>query len=119
MTKLFQPPGAGSTVFVLAFCLSVLGGCADSGGREIFVGAGCPQCHGLNGEGRPQGPPLRNLSQHWTRSRLAAYVANPQTFSTQDPRLKALEKKYGAPMPSFLISEGGREQLAEYLLGLK
>jgi hypothetical protein len=73
----------------------------------------------MNGEGRPQGPPLKNLAQHWTRGSLVTYVVDPASFTAANPRLKALQKRYGMPMPSFLIDKDARQELADYLLTLK
>jgi mono/diheme cytochrome c family protein len=108
-----------SLIVAVACCFVAMTGCTDARGREIFVRAGCPQCHGLNGEGRPQGPALKDLSRHWTRTNLASYIENAPAYTAAIPRLKELGKKYGTAMPSFLISQEEREQLAEYLLTLR
>jgi len=94
-------------------------GCVDARGRDVYINMGCPQCHGLNGEGLVQGPSLKNLSRHWTKAELISYVENPSEVVAVNPRLQDLAKRYVTRMPSFMINPEAKRQLADYLLSLE
>lgn len=93
-------------------------GCADRDGRDVYVGMGCLQCHGFRAEGLWQGPPLKHLSDRWTREELASYLQNPTEHMARSPRLQELSGRFTANMPAFTMGDRNRERLVEYLLGL-
>lgn len=98
--------------------LMVAQGCSGRDGRDVYIGMGCPQCHGLRAEGLSQGPPLKNLSNRWTREELDSYIQNPGEYMAHSPRLQELSKSFTSNMPAFRMEEKNREKLIEYLLGM-
>jgi hypothetical protein len=113
---------AGIPLILLAFtALSLfllMQGCSSRDGRDVYVGMGCPQCHGFQAEGLVQGPALRNLSDHWTREDLDSYLQNPAAYMSRSPRLQEISKRFTANMPAFTMGKENREKLVEFLLGL-
>lgn len=84
-------------------------------GSGLYKRWNCGACHGEYGGGSSTGPPLKNLSTHWKRKRLADYLANPNEFNM---RLDSLAKRYRpVAMPAFQeMSEEERGDLAAYIL---
>ena len=103
---------------VLVSLLMLIQGCSSRDGRDVYIGMGCPQCHGFQAEGLVQGPALRNLSDHWTKEELDSYVQNPAGYLSRSPRLQEIAKRYTANMPAFTMGQENREKLVEFLLGL-
>jgi hypothetical protein len=103
---------------VLASSLMIIEGCSSRDGRDVYIGMGCPQCHGFQAEGLVQGPALKNLSDHWTRDELDSYLQNPTGYMSRSPRLQDIAKRYTSKMPAFTMGNENREKLVEFLLGL-
>ena len=87
-------------------------------GAELFVSFGCINCHSRNLDGTSMGPPLANLTEHWGRETLIAYLRNPSSFMGGE-RFKEYRKKYSSQiMPAFGekdVKDLGK--IADYLLG--
>jgi mono/diheme cytochrome c family protein len=104
---------------VAAFTLLMIAqGCSGRDGRDVYIGMGCPQCHGFRAEGLVQGPPLEKLSDRWTKDDLNSYLQNPAKYMAHNPRLQELSKGFTANMPAFTMGEKNREKLVEYLMGM-
>lgn len=88
-------------------------------GAQLFVNFGCIKCHGENLAGTANGPQLANLTEHWNRQELIAYLRNPSSFMEEE-RFKDYRQKYPKQiMPGFgnkNIKDLGK--LASFLLNL-
>ncbi len=62
--------------------------------EKIYQEWGCGTCHGENGAGSSQGPPLIGLVEHWQREALVRYLNNPAAMRATDQRLLLLTKSY-------------------------
>ena len=86
---------------------------------QLFVNFGCIKCHGENLAGTADGPQLANLTEHWNRQTLIAYLRNPSSFMEEE-RFKEYRQMYPKQiMPDFdnkNIKDLGK--LADYLLNL-
>jgi len=70
-------------------------------GAQLFVNFGCINCHGENLTGTADGPQLANLTEHWSRQTLIAYLRNPTSFMEEE-RFKEYRIKYPKQiMPDF------------------
>jgi mono/diheme cytochrome c family protein len=87
-------------------------------GESLFATQSCVTCHRKDGGGNNFGPSLRGTAEHWTREKMAAYLADPQSVVAKDTRLMALSRNYNMQMPSVRLSEEQRLMLADYVLGL-
>jgi mono/diheme cytochrome c family protein len=94
----------------------VLAACSASEGRQAYLNAGCPRCHGPDRTGGAQGPPLKGLKADWTREDLRLFLKDPTAYTAKDPRLKALSERYATKMPAFALDEETRRALADFLL---
>jgi cytochrome c2 len=85
--------------------------------EQLIKNFGCVNCHGGDLSGTNMGPSLKNLSEHWGKESLIAYLRNPTAYMDND-RFKEYRKKYPAQiMPGFgekNIKHLGK--IAEYLL---
>jgi cytochrome c553 len=93
-----------------------LSGCTQPSGRQAFVTYGCPQCHGIDGEGTSRGPALKNLREFWTSSELMAYLRHPEGYALKNERIRELLKVYKVSMPAYTIDDQVRSALVQYLL---
>jgi len=88
-------------------------------GVQLFVNFGCIKCHGENLAGTADGPKLADLTEHWSRQTLIAYLRNPFSFMEEE-RFKEYRQLYPKQiMPDFgnkNIKDLGK--LADYLLDL-
>ena len=87
-------------------------------GESLFATQSCVTCHRKDGGGNNFGPSLRGTSEYWTREKMAAYFADPQSVVAKDTRLMALSRNYNMQMPPVRLSEEQRLMLADYVLGL-
>ncbi len=87
-------------------------------GESLFATQSCVTCHRKDGGGNKFGPSLRGTAESWTREKLAAYFADPQSVVAKDPRLMALSRNYNMQMPPVRLSEELRLMLADYVLDL-
>jgi nitric oxide reductase subunit C len=78
-----------------------------SPGATLFKEKGCFGCHRLNETGGTLGPDLTHAGGRLTREVIARIVENPQSVN---PR---------ATMPPSQVTPAERDQLAEFLAGLK
>jgi hypothetical protein len=63
------------------------------------------------------GPALKDLKTHWERAQLAAFLADPNSFLKDDPRLAQQAAKYPQPMAALPnTGEAERLALADWLL---
>ena len=87
-------------------------------GAPLFASKGCTSCHGSQGEGKWLGPPLRGLSEHWTQSELAAYIAHPGPFLESKAHLAGVAAGFKSHMPDNPhLTEQERLDLGDYVLG--
>jgi hypothetical protein len=101
----------------LVLILCFFSSCSDGApGRAAYQESGCPRCHGSDLRGTKLGPTLGNLKDRWNRPRLEEFLASPDRFRADDQRLARLAEKYSSPMPTFLMSDTLRTNLAAYLL---
>ncbi len=98
---------------VLIACVSA----CNREGREVYVAAGCDECHGLDLKGtRTGGPPLSGTRKHWDVDRLLLYFANPDSVADANPRLAELRSYYESGMaPLQWTDPEGRRALAKYV----
>ena len=68
-------------------------------GESLFATQSCVTCHRKDGGGNNFGPSLRGTAEYWTREKLAAYLADPQSVVAKDTRLLALSRNYNMQMP--------------------
>ncbi len=103
-------------IFFAATVLAVAG--CDSEGHELYVQAGCVECHGDNLRGTPtSGPTLKGVKKNWDEERVLVYFRNPDSVASADPRLSELRALYGEGLgPLKLADPIAREKLARYVL---
>lgn len=107
------------TLLVVAACSFRTPPPPGASGEEIYRLQNCANCHGEAGEGKSLGPPLRGLSAHWDRERLARFFADPKPFVAEDARVAELLRKYPAPMSRYdNLDREQRLVLADWVLGL-
>jgi len=88
-------------------------------GAALFREQNCIQCHGVDGSGTSLGPTLRGKQPFWTREKIAAYLADPQSVIKGDARLEAQAAKYMLPMIKFAgLTLEQRLALADHVLAL-
>lgn len=89
-------------------------------GERIYKLQLCANCHGPDGHGRPQGPDLRGVEEHWDVGSLARFFEDPQAHAARDPRLADLAERFGTEMTSYAnLDEGERRKLAAFVLRLR
>ena len=87
-------------------------------GAALFREQNCIQCHGPDGAGTNLGPTLHGKKQHWTREKLATYLANPQSVIQGDKRLEEQETHFMIKMVPFAnLTLEQRLALADHVLG--
>ena len=72
-------------------------------GRELYIEAGCPKCHLLDGEGGTLGPSLEGAGTRLKKAWVIAYLSSPSSVLAN------------ARMPEYELSEHQVEDLAAYL----
>ena len=113
-----NPPGSMkrfATMF--AASLLLLTGACNREGREVYLAAGCDECHGVDLKGtRTGGPPITGIRKHWDVESLLLYFANPDSVAEEDPRLRKLRSYYESGMkPLDWTDAEGRRALAKYV----
>lgn len=112
---LFRPGG----VLRVATALLLLA-CGDtSPGRRAYVDSGCARCHASDLSGTTLGPSLEGMDRFWDQATLRAFLADPDSFRTRDPRLRRVAEQYPAPMPTFMMPDTLRSQIARYLVSVE
>ena len=103
---------------LLATCLAAVTACGGGEGHEIYMQAGCDECHGADLKGSPSsGPTLKGVRKHWDEDRLLAYFRDPDSDAATDPRLQEMRDLYGDGMPPLKLADPiAREKLAGYVL---
>jgi hypothetical protein len=103
---------------LLALCVFASAACAGGEGHEIYMQAGCDECHGVDLKGSPSsGPTLQGVKKHWDEDRLLAYFRDPDSIAATDPRLSEMRELYGDGMPPLKLADPiAREKLARYVL---
>jgi cytochrome c553 len=82
--------------------------------NEIFVKLECGTCHGANGEGTEQAPPLVGLAERWDEASLVAFLKDPQPDNSH---IAYREEPYPIQMRSFgQVEEEELVELARFLL---
>ena len=77
-------------------------------GETIYKTQGCSACHRIGGVGGTIGPDLSDVGRRRDKEWILQQLANPKSH---DPK---------SVMPSFArLAQKDREDLAEYLIGLK
>jgi mono/diheme cytochrome c family protein len=86
-------------------------------GREVYLAAGCDECHGVDLKGtRTGGPPITGTRKHWSVDELLLYFANPDSVADTNPRLQELRSYYESGMkPLDWTDPAGRRALAKYV----
>ncbi len=104
-----------STILGIGLLL-VVAGC-NREGREVYLAAGCDECHGVDLQGtRTGGPPISGTRKHWDVDALLLYFANPDSVADADPRLRELRSYYESGMKPLNWSDpAGRRALAKYV----
>jgi mono/diheme cytochrome c family protein len=89
-------------------------------GAELFISRNCVTCHGAGGEGRPTGPSLLGLAEHYDVDGMVEYLKNPDAVLQRDARLRERAEGIGALMPryNYLPDEELRD-IATYVLSLE
>jgi mono/diheme cytochrome c family protein len=102
---------------MLAASLLLLTTACNREGREVYLSAGCDECHGVGLKGtRTGGPPISGTRKHWDVDGLLAYFANPDSVADADPRLQELRSYYESGMaPLKLADPAKRRALAKYV----
>ena len=102
---------------VLLVCV-VFAGCETPppDGRAVFLTVGCARCHGNDGEGASQGPPLEELSAKFTALQMEEFLDNPIAYVEKDARLQKWRDEYFTPMPKLQMTEAQRKAMVAYLL---
>jgi cytochrome c551/c552 len=102
---------------LLATALLAVAAC-NSDSHEIYVEAGCVECHGDDMRGTPSsGPTLKGIKKHWDEESLLIYFRKPDSVASADPRLSELRELYGEGMPPLKMADPiAREKLARYVL---
>ena len=105
------------TLLRTAFVLAVVSACSGEG-HEIYMSAGCDECHGADLKGTPSsGPTLEGVNRNWDEERLLAYFRDPDSVASTDPRLRELRERFGEGMPPLKLADPvARENLARYVL---
>lgn len=89
-------------------------------GSAIYVRENCANCHGDAGEGTKRlGPPLRNLEEHWDRTRLTAFLVDPVSVEALDPRLEEMKSAYWGRMTGYPLAAQELDALIDYLFSMK
>ena len=105
---------------ILCICVPIVLAAAacDREAHEIYMQAGCDECHGKDLKGTPSsGPALQNTKRHWDEERMLAYFRNPDSVANIDPRLGELRERYKEGMPPLKIADPiAREKLAQYVI---
>lgn len=105
------------TALAAGACVSSSSAGSTPSGVAIFRASRCADCHGSDLTGSKAGPSLEGLSAHWTRSELAAFLADPSAVASKDARLSALDLEYDQDMPAFGdLTDKERDALAGWLL---
>jgi len=96
--------------------LVLTAGC-NRDGREVYLAAGCDECHGADLKGtRTGGPPIAGTRKHWEVDQLLLYFANPDSVADTNPRLRELRSYYESGMaPLKWADPEGRRALAKYV----
>lgn len=87
-----------------------------SEGPALYAKANCAMCHGDDRAGKPLGPSLLALQQHWTADDLVAYLQDPQGYAEKNPRLLEQKKQYSMKMPAPALTPEELQVLARWLL---
>jgi mono/diheme cytochrome c family protein len=106
-----------ATSILLAAALLPVAACSSEG-HEIYIEAGCVECHGDDLRGTPtSGPTLKGIKKNWDEESLLIYFRNPDSVASADPRLSELRDIYGEGMPPLKMADPiAREKLARYVL---
>jgi cytochrome c551/c552 len=106
-----------TTLIVLTAAVFTVAACGGEG-HEIYVEAGCVECHGDDLRGTPtSGPTLKGIKKHWDEETLLIYFRKPDSVASEDPRLSELRDIYGEGMPPLKMADPiAREKLARYVL---
>jgi mono/diheme cytochrome c family protein len=109
-----RKPGPSLLVSMLVVALAACSG----EGHEIYMEAGCDECHGADLKGTPSsGPSLKGVSRHWNEEQMLSYFRDPDSVASLDPRLMDLRDRYGEGMPPLKLADPiAREKLAKYVL---
>ncbi|GEM_PF-586992 len=115
-----------SLFLLLALVAAACGGKSESQsgqvqhGAELFISRNCVTCHGPGGEGRPTGPSLLGLAEHYDVDSMVEYLKNPDAVLQRDARLRERAEGIGALMPryNYLPDEELRD-IAAYVLSLE
>ena len=105
------------TLLKTTIVLAAVSACGGEG-HEIYMSAGCDECHGADLKGTPSaGPTLKGVNRHWDEERLLAYFRDPDSVAATDPRLRELRDRFGEGMPPLKLADPvARENLARYVL---
>ena len=103
---------------LLATCVVAVTACGGGEGHEIYMEAGCDECHGSDLKGSPSsGPTLQGVKKYWDEDRLLTYFRDPDSVAETDPRLREMRDLYGDGMPPLKLADPiAREKLARYVL---
>ncbi len=106
-----------TTPTFLAVAVLAITACGGEG-HDIYVDAGCVECHGDDLRGTPtSGPTLKGTRKNWDEEALLLYFRNPDSVATSIPRLSELRDIYGEGMPPLKMADPiAREKLARYVL---
>jgi mono/diheme cytochrome c family protein len=86
-------------------------------GRALFISQRCANCHGLEGDGSQNAPPLRGAESRFSATQLGTYLRDPSAFIKNDTRLMQQQAQYGALMPRFNhLEDRDLAALVEYVL---
>lgn len=89
----------------------------DGEGYGMYQKLKCSRCHGAQLDGTRKAPELLGLSEHYDASRLASYLANPDSMQSVDERLGELNVRFRAhDMPEYRLKERARSVLIGFLL---
>jgi len=102
---------------LLGLGLVLLTSACNREGREVYLAAGCDDCHGVDLKGtRTGGPPISGTRKHWDVEQLLVYFSNPDSVADADPRLRKLRSYYESGMaPLKWADPAGRRALAKYV----
>jgi mono/diheme cytochrome c family protein len=108
---------AGGLAVALALSACLFPSPSAEAGARLFRIENCANCHGPDGRGSPNGPPLVDLGSRWTVDELASFLADPEAFRTADPRLAELSREATNRMTPFAhLSGHQRRSIAVWLL---
>jgi cytochrome c2 len=89
----------------------------SSPGAQVYARLDCSRCHGADREGTRTAPALRDLSIHWDRDGLVAYLESPQEVAASRPDMAYRNADYRVQMPSYShLEEKDLRALADFLL---